>query len=156
MKKILVIILVIAAMLVGAVACLSNGSVSDYETYNPEIPIFESAPGRIVVAVQHLDGRMLIPGMQLPYVEGVTAYTAYSALRMASQLSSYSGMQSIITRGSGRMLYVSEMAGLAERAHGAASGWVFEVNGERIGVSAGVFALSDGDVVLWRYTVDGR
>jgi len=89
----------------------------------------------------------------LPATEGMTVY---DALRLTSTLSSYSGMQSIITRGRGQMLYVREMAGLSEFQHGPASGWVFEVNGERVSVGAGVFELNDSDVVLWRYTTDGR
>jgi len=157
-KKVLIIILIMVAVLIVAtmyIVCTDSNS-EDNQIFNPEIPVIESVEGHIVVAVQHLDGRMIIPGTHFPYVDGETAYTAYSALRLAATLSSYSGMQSIVTRGSGRMLYVSAMAGLSERERGPASGWVFEVNGERIGISAGVFELSEGDVVLWRYTVDGR
>ena len=156
-KKILAVILVIAVVLVGVTVYFILEESEPEGMFVPEVDfnLFESVPGFVVVRVRHYDGRMIVPGIYLPYIEDET-YTVYSALRMASMLSSYSGMQNIVTRGSGQMLYVIEMAGLAEREYGPASGWIFEVNGERINVGAGVFELRGGDVVVWRYTVDGR
>lgn len=50
-------------------------------------------------------------------------------------------------------IYVSAIAGLAEKEHGDMSGWVYTVNGSTINTSASNYSLSDGDQVRWSYVV---
>lgn len=50
--------------------------------------------------------------------------------------------------------FVTAIEGLGEGEGGATSGWVYLVNGEAPAVSSGLFFLSDGDVVQWRYSVE--
>lgn len=50
--------------------------------------------------------------------------------------------------------FVMAIEGLGEGDGGATSGWVYLVNGKAPAVSSGLFSLSDGDVVQWRYSVE--
>jgi len=47
--------------------------------------------------------------------------------------------------------YVSAINGLAEREHGASSGWVYSVNGTEPSTACSNYGLSDGDSVAWTY-----
>lgn len=52
-------------------------------------------------------------------------------------------------------VYIKGIANLYESDCGTGSGWVFTVNGVSPGFGSGSFALSPGDVVEWKYTVEG-
>lgn len=69
--------------------------------------------------------------------------TAYSAMvkLVHSHGSSVSGSSS----------YVTGIAGLKEKEHGARSGWMYSVNGKTPMKSAGSCYLSDGDSLTWHY-----
>lgn len=47
--------------------------------------------------------------------------------------------------------YVQAIGGLAEKQHGASSGWMYAVNGQAAPVAASSYALADGDAVSWYY-----
>lgn len=73
---------------------------------------------------------------------GATAYDALCALGVSVNAStSQSGV------------YVMSIGGLAEKEHGATSGWIYRVNGAQPATSASNYVLSDGDVVRWVYSV---
>lgn len=57
-------------------------------------------------------------------------------------------------QGSGAAAYVEGIDNLYEFDKGAKSGWLFRVNGEFPGKSAGAVKLKAGDVVEWLYTLD--
>ena len=71
---------------------------------------------------------------------GATAYDALVAVD--------SGVSS---KGTGYGTYVSAIDGLAEKEHGASSGWVYAVNGVEPGTACSNYVLSDGDSVIWTY-----
>lgn len=54
--------------------------------------------------------------------------------------------------GSGSSLLVNGIAGLA--MSGPGTGWIYSVNGEVPGVSAGAYKLQPGDEIKWQYTLD--
>ena len=56
-------------------------------------------------------------------------------------------------RGSGMTAYVEAINGLAEKACGSGSGWVYEVNGGRVPMSCGRYQPKNGDVIVWKYTL---
>jgi len=56
-------------------------------------------------------------------------------------------------RGGGMTAYVVAIGGLAEKDCGSGSGWVFEVNGARPGLSCGRYQPKPGDEILWRYVL---
>ncbi|MBR4941524.1 MAG: DUF4430 domain-containing protein [Clostridia bacterium] len=50
--------------------------------------------------------------------------------------------------------YVSGIAGLYERQYGDLSGWIYFVNGESVSVGSTEYLLSDGDSILWIYSLE--
>ena len=49
------------------------------------------------------------------------------------------------------LLYVSSIGGLAEKEHGAMSGWVYAVNGYEPNTACSNYELRDGDSLVWTY-----
>lgn len=47
--------------------------------------------------------------------------------------------------------YISAINGLAEKEHGANSGWVYSVNGTEPSTACSNYVLADGDSVSWTY-----
>lgn len=56
-------------------------------------------------------------------------------------------------RGTGKSVYVAGIGGLYEFMAGDLSGWVYYVNGVMPSVGCGEYRLSDGDTVVWVYTL---
>ena len=54
----------------------------------------------------------------------------------------------------GSSYYISAINGLAEKEHGAMSGWLYQVNGETPMVSCGAYKVEDGDSIYWFYRYD--
>ncbi len=52
--------------------------------------------------------------------------------------------------------YIEGIANLYEFDAGALSGWVYTVNGESVNYGSSGYKLSEGDTVVWSYTIDGR
>ncbi len=57
--------------------------------------------------------------------------------------------------GSGESIYFSRIMGISEKSQGPLSGWCFYVNGEKPGVSSGVYKLKSGDSLEWKFLKDG-
>lgn len=76
------------------------------------------------------------------FEKGATAYDALCALGI-----------SVNASGSQFGVYVSAIGGLAEKEHGATSGWLYTVNGAQPTSAASSYVLSDGDAVCWVYSV---
>ena len=57
-------------------------------------------------------------------------------------------------RGSGPMTYVEGIDNLYEFDRGATSGWLYSVNGNYYGKGCATYKVSDGDVIMWAYTLD--
>lgn len=76
------------------------------------------------------------------FERGATAYDALCALGVSVNAST-----------SQFGVYVMSIGGLAEKEHGATSGWIYQVNGVQPATSASNYVLSDGDVVRWVYSV---
>lgn len=71
---------------------------------------------------------------------GATAYDALAACGVSFNAKSTSfGM------------YVSSIGGLAEKEHGAMSGWVYAVNGHEPNTACSNYELRDGDSLVWTY-----
>ena len=60
------------------------------------------------------------------------------------------------TSGTGELAYIEGIAYLYELQFGDLSGWVYSVNGESASVGCGSYELSDGDEILWEYTLELR
>lgn len=60
------------------------------------------------------------------------------------------------TSGAGELVYIEGIAYLYELQYGDLSGWLYSVNGESASVGCGSFEVSDGDTILWEYTLELR
>ena len=49
--------------------------------------------------------------------------------------------------------YVKSIQSLNRGVLGRESGWKYEVNGVYPGISCSKYTLSDGDIVIWRYSL---
>ncbi|MBQ2988686.1 MAG: DUF4430 domain-containing protein [Clostridia bacterium] len=56
--------------------------------------------------------------------------------------------------GSGKLAYIRGIAYLYELQHGDLSGWIYRVNGESPSVGCGAYTLSDGDRIVWHYSLE--
>ncbi len=74
------------------------------------------------------------------FEEGATVYDALCALGLSI------GSQASIPG-----VYVSSINGLAEKEHGASSGWMYAVNGKLPNMACSAYKLVDGDSIQWRY-----
>lgn len=72
--------------------------------------------------------------------EGATVYDALCALGL-----------SVNAHGSSFGTYVAAIGGLAEKEHGATSGWVYSVNGVTPNTACSNYVLSNGNRVVWYY-----
>lgn len=74
------------------------------------------------------------------FEEDATVYDALCALGL-----------SIGSQDSIHGVYVSSINGLAEKEHGASSGWMYAVNGKLPNMACSAYKLVDGDSIQWRY-----
>lgn len=81
-------------------------------------------------------------GTTAMFNQGASAYDALMACGLSVNASN-----------SAYGVYVSAIGGLAEKEHGANSGWMYSVNGTAPAVSCSNYILRDGDSVQWYYTV---
>ena len=85
---------------------------------------------------------------ELTLYEGDTAFTALTRYCKEHKIA-------LASVGATRYgVYVEGIGGLYELDGGASSGWMFSVNGEFPGKSAGDVSVVDGDEILWVYTLD--
>lgn len=87
-------------------------------------------------------GGSVAGGGSFSFKEGATAYDALCACGLSVSASS-----------TAYGVYVAAIGGLAEKEHGASSGWMYSVNGKTPMTSCSSYRLSDGDSVSWYYSV---
>lgn len=100
-------------------------------------------PGYITVTVSVTSsavGNPVSSGGTFTFNEGATVYDALCALGL-----------SINAHGSSYGTYVAAIGGLAEKEHGATSGWMYSVNGVTPNTACSNYVLSNGDNVVWYY-----
>ena len=56
--------------------------------------------------------------------------------------------------GMGELIYIQGLGYLYELDHGDLSGWIYLVNGESPSVGCAAYTLSDGDTVVWHYSLN--
>lgn len=100
-------------------------------------------PGYVTVTVSVTSSAVANPvssGGTFTFNEGATVYDALCALGL-----------SVNAHGSSYGTYVAAIGGLAEKEHGATSGWMYSVNGVAPNTACSNYVLSNGDRVVWYY-----
>lgn len=90
---------------------------------------------------------VILESMTLPIEKGDTVYDILQEATKKHRIH-------METSGAGELAYVEGIAYLYELQYGDLSGWVYSVNGESASVGCASHELSDGDVILWEYTLD--
>ena len=102
-----------------------------------------SSESRSIVVSVTVDGSAAGAGASSASIRlsrGASAYDALAACGVSFNAKSTSfGM------------YVSSIGGLAEKEHGAMSGWVYAVNGYEPNTACSNYELRDGDSLVWTY-----
>lgn len=87
-------------------------------------------------------GNPVSGGGTFSFKKGATVYDVLCACGLSVNASN-----------TGYGVYVAAIGGLAEKEHGASSGWMYSVNGTTPMTSCSNYQLSDGDSVSWFYSV---
>ncbi|GAB6155818.1 hypothetical protein JCM17380_45690 [Desulfosporosinus burensis] len=95
----------------------------------------------ITLTVAGKNGQSILSSTTVPLENGDTAYSVL--IRKLGQAA---------VTGSGA--YVSGINGINAGTDGPSSGWMYSVNGAYPSVSAAAITLTNGDVVVWRYTTN--
>ena len=150
-KKNIVFILLVSAVLIFAVLLTDITTEKDYfaserEKTNPVGTVSievrcDSVAGK---ASYVPSGGILVSKRDLTLYEGDTVYDILADALRAEGL--------LFEHQSGS--YISAISNIGERQFGDLSGWVYYVNGERPSVGCGDCLLSDGDEILWAYSIE--
>ncbi len=87
-------------------------------------------------------------------IYGWDACLVSAEVTIAAGSSAYDALKATGVSVGGSSSYVSSIGGLAQRAYGSGSGWLYYINGTSPGISCGKYALAAGDDVTWIYTCD--
>lgn len=151
--KDLLIVLVIAAVLIGGVWLLDIQSTDAYyqNSNNAGDTIGEitlsircdAIPDKSAAHVP--DDGVLLPATTVSIAEGDTVYSVLRAVAAENRLH-------LETSGAAGAEYVQGIGNIYEFDFGDLSGWTYTVNGEKTLKSCGEYRLSPGDTVEWLYT----
>ncbi|MBR2405792.1 MAG: DUF4430 domain-containing protein [Clostridia bacterium] len=151
--KDLLIVLVIAAVLIGGVWLLDIQSTDAYYQNSDnagdtigEITLSircDAIPDKSAAHVP--DDGVLLPTTTVSIAEGDTVYSVLRAVAAENRLH-------LETSGAAGAEYVQGIGNIYEFDFGDLSGWTYTVNGEKTLKSCGEYRLSPGDTVEWLYT----
>ncbi len=149
-------VVIIAAVIVILIIVFTDiKSADDY--YNGKAESKPNAIGTVTMSIEcktisqslnsdyiSADG-IILENTEFAIAEGDTVYDILiEAARLYNIQVEYNGTDS--------MAYISGINYLYEFDFGDLSGWMFFVNGEKANTGCSDYALSDGDVIEWRYT----
>lgn len=126
------------ALASSGVSDASGGGSSGSSQHQPSV----SAVSVTVSVSSSAAGGSVSGGGNPTFAYGATAYDALCATGL-----------SVNAAASQYGVYVTAIGGLAEKEHGANSGWMYSVNGQVPSVSCSSYVLQDGDSVAWYYVV---
>lgn len=130
----------------GASSSASSGSGSADSAGSSSGGGFSQAPSNLITVHVSVSssavGSPVSGGGTFSFKKGATVYDALCACGLSVNASN-----------TGYGVYVAAIGGLAEKDHGAGSGWVYSVNGATPMTSCSNYQLSDGDSVSWFYSV---
>ena len=158
-KKALGILLPLAAVIIAAVVILWQNGV-----FAPKVTGDAAGTAHVVIRCDRaLAYENLKDGMQEILPEDgvmadavVTVYTDDTVFTVLQRVCQENKI-ALSYRGATRYgVYVEGIGGLFEMDCGGVSGWMVSVNGSFIDKSAGDTPASNGDEILWVYTLDGK
>lgn len=123
----------------GAGQASGGAATGDPSANQPAQPQRQTVTVSVAVSSDAVGGSVAASGTYT-FDQGATVYDALQALGLGvnAQSTQYG-------------IYVSAIGGLAEKEHGATSGWMYTVNGRVAAVACSAYKLQDGDAVSWYY-----
>ncbi len=123
----------------GAGQASGGAATGGSSSAQPEQPQRQTVTVSVAVSSDAVGGSVAASGTYT-FDQGATVYDALQALGLSvnAQSTQYG-------------IYVSAIGGLAEKEHGATSGWMYTVNGRVANVACSAYKLHDGDAVSWYY-----
>ncbi len=154
-KNFVFVIIIVAAVI--TLVCVTDfKTTSDY--YNGKEPAKEHGIGTVTLAIRcdtvaGISDSEYIPkdGIILNTAEFIIEEgdTVYDILTEAARKYHIQ----VENNGSAEMAYIAGINYLYEYDFGDLSGWVYQVNGSPSSLGCSEYILSDGDVILWHYTL---
>lgn len=155
--KQLVFVVMIAALMAGAVCFIDVQSASDY--YKADVS-GTAADGSVYLSIRcdtvagsKSDGStpengVILARTEMPFEQGDSVFDVLTdaARRFEIHMEHEGGTEG--------MAYVCGINHLYEYAHGDLSGWIYSVNGEQLSVGCGSCIVKDGDEIIWQYTLN--
>ena len=144
------------ALLLAAVILIDIRLPEDY--YHGELETKPDAIGTVTLTIccdavpnlteiDHLpDDGVILTATTIDLAKGETVYDILMQAARAYRLH-------VDTSGTGESAYVRGISYLYEQEHGDLSGWTYTVNGISPSVGCGAYTLSDGDEVVFEYTL---
>lgn len=137
-----------AATATPAAATASAAKAGEYVSYTLSIRCDAAVAAGYDIASQVSQKGTILPPLTAAAAQGSTALEVLREACDAQKLP-------LVVEGSGSMAYVGGINALVSGDCGGMSGWMFSVNGEFPTVSCGDYAVQEGDVIAFLYTVDG-
>ena len=162
MKRSLIINIIVissAVALIAAVLLIVGIRTPDDYYGTDETDTVQNAVGTVTLTIrcdavpdldkaEHLpDDGMIVASETYEIAQGETVYDILirAARKHTLQLD---------TDGTGQAAYVTGLQHLYNGDYGDVSGWAYSVNGQSPMVGCGAYVLSDGDQILWEYSLN--
>lgn len=120
----------------------SNSNSTENE--KPETPEVEMVSASI--SIVGLNNELLASGS----VSVEKGQSVYEGLQKFANTNGFS----ITVNSPGKYAYITSIAGLYEKQHGANSGWLYQVNGVTPNLGSGHVKINQDDQIIWYYTHD--
>lgn len=122
---------------------VSSKSDSADGSADGSVPGASSQQGATVTVSITVDGSSAGAGSSSATLTLPAGSTVYDALASCGV--------SFNAKATGYGMYVSSIAGLAEKEHGGMSGWMYSVNGSTANIACSSYVLSGGESIYWWY-----
>lgn len=122
----------------------TSSNVNNNDNVIPETPEVEMVSASI--SIVGLNNELIASG-------SVSVEKGQSVYEGLQKFTSTNGI-TITVDNPGKYAYITSIAGLYERQHGANSGWLYQVNGVTPNLGSGHVKINQNDQIIWYYTHD--
>lgn len=122
----------------------ASSNVNNNDNVKPETPEVEMVSASI--SIVGLNNELIASGS----VSVEKGQSVYEGLQKFANTNGFS----ITVNSPGKYAYITSIAGLYEKQHGANSGWLYQVNGVTPNLGSGHVKINQNDQIIWYYTHD--
>lgn len=122
----------------------TSSNVNNADDAKPETPAVEMVSASI--SIVGLNNELIASGS----VDVEKGQSVYEGLQKFANTNGFA----ITADTPGKYAYITSIAGLYEKQHGANSGWLYQVNGVSPNLGSGHVKINQNDQIIWYYTHD--